>query len=375
MKLIVSSTELLAHLQSISKVVSNKSSLPILDSFLFELEGGILTITGSDLESTLNTKMEVEKFEGEGKFALDAKRMLDILKEFPDQPLTLDIDTDTRAVTILSERGKYNIVGANSEDFPESPEINEDNGSSFEIQPEILETGLNKTLFAVGNDEIRPVMSGVFFQLNDQGITLVASDSHKMVTYKRSDIKTEKESSFILPKRPASLLKGLLTSNSEDKVIVKFDQRNATFSFGGFKMICRLTEGKYPNFESVIPKDNQNKLIINRLDFFNTLKRVSVFSSQSNNLIKLGMEEDKLEVSAQDIDLSASGEENLSCQYQGDKMDIGFKAQFLQELVQHIDSEEVILELSNPQTAALVFPFEQVSEEENLLMLLMPMMV
>ena len=374
MKFIVSSSELLSHLQSVSKAISGKSTIPILDSFLFDLNSGDLTITASDLESTLITKLTLDNSEGDGKIALEAKRLLDILKEFPEQPLTFEIDLESLSTTILSENGKFSIVGAAAEEYPQSLELEEDKSIKFTLNSNILETGISKTIFATANDELRPVMNGIYFQMTENDMTFVASDSHKLVRYRRLDVKADKESSFILPKKPSGLLKGLLSGMDED-VIVEFDDKNAVFSFLGFKLICRLTEGKFPNYESVIPTENPNKLIINRNDLYNTAKRVSVFSNQASNLIKLNLTANELTVSAQDIDFSISAHERLSCQYEGDEMAIGFKSVFLSEILSNLGSNEVVVEMSDPSRAGIMLPFESDSENEDVLMLLMPMMV
>ncbi len=374
MKFIVSSTELLSHLQRVSKAISGKSTIPVLDSFLFDLAEKELTITASDLESTLITKITLENTEGEGKIALEAKRLLDILKEFPEQPLTFEIDSENLATTILSENGKFSVVGSPADEYPKYPELSEDSKITLTVSAELLDSGISKTVFATANDELRPVMNGIYFAIAEDSITFVASDSHKLVRYKRTDIKADKEASFILPKKPANLLKALLAS-SEDNVSVAFDDKNAVFTFSEFKLICRLTEGKYPNYESVIPTENPNKLIINRQDIYNTVKRVSVFSNQASNLIKLHLTENELTVSAQDIDFSISAHERLTCQYQGDNMEIGFKSVFLLEILANIGSDEVVFELSDPSRAGLMLPFKSDSDNEDVLMLLMPMMI
>jgi len=374
MKFIVSSYELLGHLQSISKAISGKSTIPILDSFLFDLNEGILTITASDLESTLITKLTIENYDGSGRIALEAKRMLDILKEFPEQPLTFEIDIDSLSTNIISENGKFSVVGSPSDEYPQYPELSGTGAVKFSVDATVLESGILKTVFATANDELRPVMNGVFFAMTNKSITFVASDSHKLVRYKRSDAKSSKDSSFILPKKPANLLKGLLAGKSEE-VKVEFDEKNAVFSFKDIKLICRLTEGKYPNYESVIPTENPNKLIINRIDLLNSVKRVSVFSNQASNLIKLHMTGNEIVVSAQDIDFSISAHERLVCRYDGDDMEIGFKSIFLMEILQNIGSEEVVFEMSDPSKAGIMLPFESSNKDEDVLMLLMPMMI
>ncbi len=374
MKFIVSSSELLSHLQSVSKAISGKSTIPILDSFLIDLKSGELTITASDLESTLITKLSLENSDGDGKVAMEAKRLLDILKEFPEQPLTFEIDMETLGVTILSENGKFSIVGSPADEYPQFPELTKDATTKFLIKADILENGISKTVFATANDELRPVMNGIYFSMTDKDITFVASDSHKLVRYRRTDAKADGDSSFILPKKPANLLKGLL-SGIDEEVTVEFDEKNAVFTFMGFKLICRLTEGKFPNYESVIPTENPNKLIINRTDLNNTVKRVSVFSNQASNLIKLHLTANEITISAQDIDFSISAHERLACQYDGDDMEIGFKSVFLAEIISNMGSQEVVFEMSDPSKAGIMLPFESDSEHEDVLMLLMPMMI
>ncbi len=374
MKFIVSSSELLSHLQSVSKAISGKSTIPILDSFLIDLKSGELTITASDLESTLITKLSLENSDGDGKVAMEAKRLLDILKEFPEQPLTFEIDMENLAITILSENGKFSIVGSPADEYPQFPELTKDATTKFLIKADILENGISKTVFATANDELRPVMNGIYFSMTDKDITFVASDSHKLVRYRRTDAKADGDSSFILPKKPANLLKGLL-SGIDEEVTVEFDEKNAVFTFMGFKLICRLTEGKFPNYESVIPTENPNKLIINRTDLNNTVKRVSVFSNQASNLIKLHLTANEITISAQDIDFSISAHERLACQYDGDDMEIGFKSVFLAEIISNMGSQEVVFEMSDPSKAGIMLPFESDSEHEDVLMLLMPMMI
>ncbi len=374
MKFVVSSIELLNHLQAVSRVISTKNTLPILDNILFNLNGKKLELTASDLESTFITTMELDNASDNGSIAIPARIMLDTLKEFPDQPLTFDVNTDTLAVVISSENGQFSIVGQSGNDFPHLPQIKDDEKSNFEIEADILLNGLSNTLFATADDELRPVMNGVFFELSSDEITFVASDAHKLVRYKRSDAKAEKAASFILPKKPASLLKNIL-SREQGTINIEFDSKNAHFVLPHFKLVCRLVEGNYPSYNSVIPTENPNKLMIDRLQLFNTLKRVSVFSNQASNLIKLQLSGNQLTVSAQDIDFSVSAYERLACQYEGDDLEIGFKSVFLIEILQNLQSTEVVIELSDPSRAGIVLPLDKDNEDEDILMLLMPMMI
>jgi DNA polymerase-3 subunit beta len=374
MKFVVSSLELLGHLQAISRVISSKNTLPILDNFLFNLAGNDLEITASDLESTLITRMKLENTDGDGTIALPARILLDTLKEFSVQPLTFDINMDTMAVVISSENGKFNVVGQNGIDFPALPSIKKDKKFSFLINADVLLSGISKTLFATADDELRPVMGGIFVEAATDKITFVASDAHKLVRYQRTDAHADDNSSFILPKKPASLLKNILP-REEGPVTVEFDDKNAFFVLSNYKVVCRLVEGNYPNYNSVIPKNNPRKITIDRVEFFNTLKRVSVFSNQASNLVKLQLKGNQVMVSAQDIDFSISAYERIKCQYEGDEIEIGFKSVFLLEILSNIGSQDVMIELADPTRAGLFLPVISDNESEDLLMLLMPMMI
>ncbi len=374
MKFVVSSSELLGHLQAISRVISSKNTLPILDNFLFNLSGNDLEITASDLESTLITRMKLENTEGDGTIALPARILLDSLKEFSVQPLTFDINISTMAVIISSENGKFNVVGQNGIDFPALPAIKKDKRFSFVINADVMLAGIGKTLFATADDELRPVMGGIFVEASTDKITFVASDAHKLVRYQRTDAKADDIASFILPKKPASLLKNILP-REEGPVTVEFDDKNAFFNLSNYKVVCRLVEGNYPNYNSVIPKNNPRRITIDRVEFYNTLKRVSVFSNQASNLVKLQLTGNQVMVSAQDIDFSVSAYERIKCQYEGDEIEIGFKSVFLLEILANIASQDVMIELADPTRAGLFLPALSDNNSEDLLMLLMPMMI
>ena len=373
MKFVVSSTDLLSHLQAISRVISNKSTLPILENFLFDLKDNKLVLTASDLEVTMVTSLELDNSDGEGIIALPSRILLETLKKFPEQPLNFDIDMASFAVNIVTEKGKFSIVGQNGEDFPELPNLDADKSSSLQVEVGLLEVGINKTLFATADDELRPVMNGILVELSPENMTFVASDSHKLVRYRRLDAKTEFSGSFILPKKPAGLLKNVLPKESGE-VAIEFDDKNAFFTLPNYKLVCRLVEGNYPSYNAVIPQDNPYKVIIDRSEFHNTLGRVSIFSNQASNLVKLKMTAGEMVVSAQDIDFSISAHERLSCQYEGDEMEIGFKSGFLADILDNLNSSDVILELSDPSRAGILLPFENGEDEEEL-MLLMPMMI
>jgi len=374
MKFVVSSTELLGHLQAISRVISSKNTLPILDNFLFNISGNDLEITASDLESTLITRMRLDNITGSGTVALPARILLDTLKEFSEQPLTFDINPETMAVVINSENGRYSIVGQNGIDFPVLPVIKKEKRFSFNLPAELLLAGISRTLFATADDELRPVMGGILVEASTEKLTFVASDAHKLVRYQRNDAKADDTASFILPKKPASLLKNILPKES-GVVSVEFDDRNAFFILSDYKVVCRLVEGNYPNYNSVIPKNNPRKVRIDRLELYNILRRVSVFSNQASNLVKLQFTPNQITVSAQDVDFSISAYERHKCLYEGDDMEIGFKSVFLIEILSNITSQDVVIELADPTRAGLFLPSETGNEDEDLLMLLTPMMI
>ncbi len=374
MKFVISSTELLSHLSAISRVISSKSTMPILDNFLFNIAGNELVITASDLETTLITGIELDNIEGEGIIAVPAKLITDTLKEFPEQPLTFQINSDNFGIEIFSDNGKFSIVGQSGEDYPELPIVDKESATSVRLSQKVLCKGIEKTLFATADDELRPVMNGIFIELTGQYTSFVASDAHKLVRYRRSDAVSEYDSSFILPKKPAGLLRNLLPKQ-EDDIMLEFDEKNAIFTLTQFKVICRLVEGNYPSYSSVIPADNPNKMVIDRQAVHNTVKRVSVYSNQASNLIKFSINDNQVIVSAQDIDYSISAVERLNCEYDGEEIEIGFKSTFLQEILSNLSGKEIRLEMSDPSRAGLLLPAEMEEEEENILMLLMPMMI
>lgn len=372
MRFVVSSTALLSHLQAISKVINSKNTLPILDCFLLEIEGSILTLTAADSETRLVTSIEVNEAEGSGKFAVNAKNLLDPLKELPEQPLTFEINDDSLETFIFFHNGKYNFIGQNGDDYPQPKEL-KDTSISLSINPQILLNGINRTLFASADDELRPVMNGVYFDITPDDLTFVASDGHKLVRCKTLAVKGEERASFILPKKPANLLKTILPKEAEI-VEIKFDENNAYIKMSSYTMTCRFIEGRYPNYNSVIPQNNPNKVVLDRLSFLNALKRVSVFSNQASNLIKLHLTDQGIVVSAQDIDFSTAAEETIPCEYVGTEMNIGFKSSFLIEILNNMSASDISLELSDPSRAGLILPTEN-EENEDLLMLLMPMML
>lgn len=372
MKFIVSSTALFSHLQAISRVINSKNSLPILDCFLIELQDGTLSMTASDNETTLSTSIEVSDYEEDGRFAVSSKTLLEALKEIPEQPLSFQINSSNLEITVQYQNGKYSLMGQSADEYPQAPKLNE-GAVQVVMGADILTTGINRSLFATADDELRPVMNGIYFDITTEDITLVASDGHKLVRNKTYAAHGEEKAAFILPKKPANLLKNLLPKEQGD-VQIGFDDRNATFTLENYRMVCRLIEGRYPNYNSVIPQNNPHKAIIDRASFISALRRVSVFSSQASSLIKLSLSENMMKISAQDIDFSTSAEESLICQYDGNAMSIGFKSSFLIDILNNIASQNVIIELADPSRAGVVVPEEQ-EENEDLLMLLMPMML
>jgi DNA polymerase-3 subunit beta len=347
--------------------------LPILDNFLFNLSDKKLTITASDLESTMITSLELENAEGEGVIAIPAKRLIDTLKEFSVQPLTFDINTDTYATVILTQNGKFTITGQNGDDFPTLAKL-KDEKKSVMVEANVLFSGISKTLFAAAEDDLRPIMNGIFMEIYSSGLTFVASDGHKLVRYRRTDVTIEEEGSFVLPQKPATLLKAVL-AKEQGSVAVSYDDRNAYFQMANYKMVCRLLEGSYPSYGAVIPNNNPNKMIIDRVEIFTTIKRVAVFSNQASNLIKLQIANNQLIVSAQDIDFSISAFERLNCQYDGDDIEIGFKSQALLDILSNLSSEHVVIELSDPGRAGIILPVEKDIEAEDILMLQMPLQI
>ncbi|MBO4985564.1 MAG: DNA polymerase III subunit beta [Bacteroides sp.] len=372
MKFIVSSTALSSHLQAVSRVINSKNALPILDCFLFELKDGTLSVTVSDSETTMVTSVEVNESDVEGRFAITAKTLLDALKELPEQPLTFEVNTSTLEITVFYQNGKYSLMGQNADEFPQPPALGE-SAVRVELDAQVLLNGINRAVFATADDELRPVMNGIYFDITTEDITLVASDGHKLVRCKTLAAKGDERAAFILPKKPATLMKNLLPKE-QGAVTIAFDERNAVFTLENYYMVCRLIEGRYPNYNSVIPQNNPYKVTIDRQLLLGALRRVSVFSSQASSLIKLRMNENQIVVSAQDIDFSTSAEETLTCQYSGNPMSIGFKSTFLIDILNNISGEEVVIELADPSRAGVIIPVEQ-SENEDLLMLLMPMML
>jgi DNA polymerase-3 subunit beta len=371
MKFIVSSTTLLKQLQNISGVLNSSNTLPILDNFLFEIDKGEMLVSASDLETTMSTRIAI-KAETPGSIAVPAKLLLETLKTFPETPLSFNVDTKTFGIEISAGEGKYKLTGHNGAEFPKVPPIEASN--SLEINSYTLAHAINKTLFATGNDELRPVMSGVFLQLSPENLTFVATDAHKLVRYRRTDAHANSGSSFILPKKPLNLLKNILSSE-EGPVKIEYNNANANFSFNNVNLICRLIDGKYPNYEAVIPKENPNKLTIDRVAFLNSIKRVSIFSNKTTHQVRLKITGSQLNISAEDLDFANEANERLNCSYTGEDMEIGFNSRFLIEMLNNLPTTEVNMELSAPNRAGILLPANNDVEGEDVLMLVMPVML
>ncbi len=374
MKFVASSSEILSHLQTVNRVIGSRNTLPILDCILFQLNDKLLTFTASDLETTIVSSLRLEKAEGEGCIAVPAKILIDTLRGFPEQPLVFDITPSTGLLIINSGNGRYSLTGLNGGDFPALPGLVPEKQVALQMPLELLVSGINKSVFATADDELRPVMNGILVELGDDFMSFVASDAHKLVCYRRNDIAPATQASFILPKKPANLLKNIVVKDNAS-VQLTFDENNALFTLSGYTLFCRLVEGKYPSYQSVIPRNNPNKLTIDRLEFCNSLKRVSVYANAATSLVKLELKGTEMTVSAQDVDYSISATERLTCVYEGDPITIGFKAVFLIEILANLSSPDVIFELSDPSRAGLLLPSQTDHEGEEVLMLLMPMMI
>ena len=370
MKFIVSSSQLLKQLQILGGVINTNNTLPILDNFLFELTDDQLRISASDLETTMSTSIDVES-DAPGAIAVPARLLLDILKTFAEQPLTFKVE-DNNTIEISSDSGEYALAYADGEEFPKAVEL--EAPSSTTLKASILASGISKTIFASGNDDLRPVMSGVFFQLSPENLIFVATDAHKLVKYIRKDVSASEVAEFIMPKKPLTLLKNILSGNDED-VVIEYNDTNAKFTFGNSTLICRLIDGKYPNYEAVIPKENPNKLTLDRNSFYNSVRRVSIFSSKTTHQIRLKMAGTELKISAEDLDFSNKADERLLCSYEGDDMQIGFNSRFLLEMLNHLNSNDILLEMSLPNRAGILTPIDGLEEGEEITMLVMPVML
>jgi DNA polymerase-3 subunit beta len=371
MKFIVNSSELLRNLQLISGVINATNTLPILDDFLFELKENTLMITASDLETTMSVALTLGNAEESGSVCIPAKLLMDTLKTFSDIPITITIIEQSFNIEISAGEGKYKLVGQNSQEFPLLPVM--EDITSLTINSNVLKKAFEKTIFATGTDTLRAVMTGVFCELGPDDITFVATDAHKLVRYKRTDATSEKPASFILPKKPLTQLKNILPDDQP----VKFDYNptNAHFEFGNVSLFCRLIDGKYPNYEAVIPKNNPNILTVDRHLFMNSIKRISLYANQSTHQIRLKISGKEMVLSAEDIDYSNEAKERMTCSYEGEDIEIGFNSKFLLDMTNNLDADAIRIEMSTPNRAGILFPVDNENKNEDILMLVMPVML
>ena len=372
MRFNLSSTALGSRLLTLSRVINSKNSLPILDCFLFSVHDGQLTVTASDSENVMRGTLNLENCEGEGDFAVNNHTILDAVKELPEQPLSLDVDMGEMKIYITYQNGSYNFPILNADEYPKAQTVSE-NATTITIDAGILSDNVNRSLFATAQDELRPVMNGIYFDLQADSLAIVASDGHKLERNKNFMIKSDIPASFILPKKPATLLKNVLSKDGGD-VVIRFDDRSADISFAEGNLSCRLIEGKYPNYNSVIPQDNPNQVTIDRKSLIGALRRVLPFASDSSQLIRFHVAAGLLELRAEDIDFATSAKESVTCEYGGNPMDIGFKGSSMLEILNNLESEDVTIQLADPSRAGIIIPGAQ-PENEDILMLIMPMLL
>jgi DNA polymerase-3 subunit beta len=370
MKFIVNSAYLLKQLSHINGVITTNPVVPILENFLFELEKGGLTVTASDLQTSMITELQVESKE-KGSIAVPARILLDTLKNLPEQPVTFSIDESTYSIEIISDNGRYKLSGENATDFPKVPSVSND--FTAEISSEVLSRAINNTIFATSNDELRPAMTGVYVSLGEKNSTFVATDGHRLVRYRRSDVTSPNGSSIIIPRKALNLLKATLpTENTE--VSLNFNMSNAFFNFGNIKMICRLIDERFPDYDNVIPTQNNIHMSIERSDFLGALKRISIYANKTTHQVRIKITGSELQISAEDLDFSNEANERLSCEHDGEDIEIGFNAKFLIEMLSNMDSDKIKLAMSAPNKAGVILPAEK-DANEDILMLVMPVML
>ena len=373
MRFTVSSSALSSKLNMLAKVIGSKNSLPILDCFLFQVANGEMSITASDSDNVIKSTLALTDHDGEGEFCVPNRVILDALKELPEQPLHFDVDAagEAVAIKIVYQNGLYNFTGQSAEEYPRAQSMN-DACTTVSLPTEMLINNISRSLFATASDELRPVMNGIYFDLTADALAIVASDGHKLVRSKNFTIKSESPSAFNLPKKPASLLKNILNKDGDD-AIIKFDDRSAEIQFTDGVMRCRLIDGRYPNYNSVIP-NNPNEVTVDRRGLQSALRSVLPFASESSQLIRFHIESGRFEVSSEDIDFSTSAKEQLSCEYNGSPISIGFKGSSLMEILSNLTSDNIIIQLADPSRAGIIVPAEQ-PENEDILMLIMPMLL
>lgn len=370
MKFIVSSSALLKQLTSINGVITTNPVVPILENFLFEINDGKLTVTASDLQTSMISELEVEAKDS-GNIAVPARILLETLKNLPEQPVTFSIDEETYSIEISSDNGRYKLAGENATDFPKISVVTE--GDSVNLSSDVLAEAINSTIFATSNDELRPAMTGVFLNLSDTNTTFVATDGHRLVRYRRVDVASETESAIIIPRKALNLLKATLPTMPTN-VNIEFNATNAFFKFGNIQMVCRLIDERFPDYENVIPADNTNHMVISKNEFLSSLRRIAIYANKTTHQVRLKITGSELLISAEDIDFSNEANERLSCEHDGEDIEIGFNAKFLIEMLNNISAKNVSLQLSTPNRAGLIVPVEKV-ENEDVLMLVMPVML
>lgn len=372
MRFTLSSTALSSKLFALAKVINSKNSLSILADFIFRTEGNVLYLTASDGENTLSTSLELAECDADESFAIENHNLLEAVKSFSEQPLTFDVNKNDLNVKIIYQNGQFSLPIENADEFPQTQSVS-DSAVSIDISSALLAENISRSVFATAQDELRPVMNGIYFDITPECLTIVATDGHKLVRNKLFDISNPTTSSFILAKKPANILKNMLAKDGS-MVNIKFDDRNAEISFSGNKLVCRLIEGRYPNYSSVIPQNNPNSLQIDRESLLSALKRVQPFASDSSNLIRFHIEGRVLQLDAEDFDFSKTATEKMSCEYEGQTMSIGFKGSAFIEILNNFDSQEVVILLSDPSRAGIVVPAQQ-PENQDVLMLMMPMLI
>ncbi len=371
MRFVVSSSDLNNQLQTLSKVIASKNVFAILDCFLFEIANGKIKITASDKENTMSAAIAIEDTSVSGSFAIPNRTLLEAMKELPDQPLTFDVNTDEMTVKVLYQNGLYNFTALDANEFPQPQAVGE-NASVVSVNAAIIANNIARSIYATAQDEIRPVMNGIYFDLTVNGLSIVASDGHKLVRNTDFTVKSDTPTSFILPKKPAMLLKGVLAHSPGD-VVIKFDEHCAEISYDEGTLNCLLIEGRYPNYNSIIPQNNPNQLIIDRQTLLPALRRVLPFAS-STQLVRFHLEPGKLVLNSEDIDFSTSAQEKIACNYTGAAMNIGFKGSSFTEILANLDCEEVVIELADPIRAGVIKPVVQPADEE-ILVLIMPILL
>jgi len=370
MKFIVNSNYLLKQLSNINGVITTNPVVPILENFLFEIDKTKLTVTASDLQTSMITEINVESKE-KGNIAVPARILLDTLKNLPDQPVTFSIDESTYSIEISSDNGRYKLSGENATDFPKVPAVAHD--FSAAVSSEVLGRAINNTIFATSSDELRPAMTGVYVNLGEKNTTFVATDGHRLVRYRRTDVKSENGNAIIIPRKALNLLKATLPAENSD-VSIDFNMSNAFFKFGNIKMICRLIDERFPDFENVIPSQSTIKMTISRADFLGSLKRISIYANKTTHQVRLKITGSELQVSAEDLDFSNEANERLSCEHEGEDIEIGFNAKFLIEMLSNITTEQIKLNMSAPNKAGVILPADK-DKAEDMLMLVMPVML